>query len=91
MRTLHAGDETAPHDFFTFTHSQISTSVTVTSSLSIPDEDWRRFFEVNVLSGVRLSNAYLEGMKRKNLCRIVFISSESGVQILAEMIHYDTT
>ncbi len=56
-----------------------------------PDEDWRRFFEVNVLSGVRLSRAYLEGMKRKNWGRIVFISSESGVQIPVEMIHYGVT
>ncbi len=57
----------------------------------IPDDDWRHFFEVNVLSGVRLSRAYLPGMKLKNWGRIVFISSESGVQIPAEMIHYGTT
>jgi NAD(P)-dependent dehydrogenase (short-subunit alcohol dehydrogenase family) len=57
----------------------------------IPDDDWLRFFEVNVLSGVRLSRAYLPGMKSKNWGRIVFISSESGVQIPAEMIHYGTT
>ena len=57
----------------------------------IPDEDWRRFFEVNVLSGVRLSRAYLPVMKQKNWGRIVFISSESGVQIPAEMIHYGMT
>jgi NAD(P)-dependent dehydrogenase (short-subunit alcohol dehydrogenase family) len=57
----------------------------------IPDEDWRRFFEVNVLSGVRLSRAYLPGMKKKNWGRIIFISSESGVQIPAEMIHYGMT
>lgn len=57
----------------------------------IPDEDWRRFFEVNVLSGVRLSRAYLPAMKQKNWGRIVFISSESGVQIPAEMIHYGMT
>src|SRR5580704_2533477 len=57
----------------------------------IPDEDWQRFFEVNVLSGVRLSRAYLSGMKRKNWGRIIFISSESGVQIPAEMIHYGMT
>jgi NAD(P)-dependent dehydrogenase (short-subunit alcohol dehydrogenase family) len=43
----------------------------------IPDEDWRRFFEVNVLSGVRLSRAYLPGMKQRNWGRIVFISSET--------------
>ncbi|HKK14311.1 MAG TPA: SDR family oxidoreductase, partial [Gammaproteobacteria bacterium] len=57
----------------------------------ITDEDWRRFFEVNVLSGVRLSRLYLPGMKARNWGRIVFISSESGVQIPAEMIHYGTT
>jgi NAD(P)-dependent dehydrogenase (short-subunit alcohol dehydrogenase family) len=57
----------------------------------IPDEDWRRFFEVNVLSGVRLSRAYLAGMKRHGWGRIVFISSESGVQIPPEMIHYGMT
>lgn len=57
----------------------------------IPDDDWRRFFEVNVLSGVRLSRAYLGGMKQKNWGRIVFISSESGIQIPSEMIHYGMT
>jgi len=57
----------------------------------IPDDDWRRFFEVNVLSGVRLSRAYLPGMKKKNWGRIIFISSESGIQIPAEMIHYGMT
>jgi NAD(P)-dependent dehydrogenase (short-subunit alcohol dehydrogenase family) len=57
----------------------------------IPDSDWQRFFDVNVLSGVRLSRAYLPGMKQKNWGRIVFISSESGVQIPAEMIHYGMT
>ena len=57
----------------------------------IPDGDWRRFFEVNVLSGVRLSRAYLAGMKQKNWGRIVFISSESGIQTPVEMIHYGMT
>ncbi|MBU0601070.1 MAG: SDR family oxidoreductase [Gammaproteobacteria bacterium] len=57
----------------------------------IPDEDWLRFFEVNVLSGVRLARAVLPGMKRRNWGRILFISSESGVQIPAEMIHYGMT
>jgi NAD(P)-dependent dehydrogenase (short-subunit alcohol dehydrogenase family) len=57
----------------------------------IPDSDWQRFFDVNVLSGVRLSRAYLPGMKHENWGRIVFISSESGVQIPAEMIHYGMT
>jgi NAD(P)-dependent dehydrogenase (short-subunit alcohol dehydrogenase family) len=57
----------------------------------ITDEEWMHFFEVNVLSGVRLSRAYLPGMKKRNWGRIVFISSESGVQIPAEMIHYGMT
>jgi NAD(P)-dependent dehydrogenase (short-subunit alcohol dehydrogenase family) len=57
----------------------------------IPDEDWLRFFEVNVMSGVRLSRAYLPKMKSKHWGRIVFISSESGIQIPAEMIHYGMT
>ena len=57
----------------------------------IPDEDWIRFFEVNVLSGVRLARLYLPAMKRKNWGRILFISSESAIQIPAEMIHYGMT
>ncbi len=57
----------------------------------IPDEDWVRFFEVNVLSGVRLSRAYVPGMKSKNWGRVIFVSSESGQSIPAEMIHYGMT
>jgi NAD(P)-dependent dehydrogenase (short-subunit alcohol dehydrogenase family) len=57
----------------------------------IPDDDWRRFFEVNVLSGVRMSRHYIGPMKRKNWGRIVFISSESALQIPKEMIHYGVT
>jgi NAD(P)-dependent dehydrogenase (short-subunit alcohol dehydrogenase family) len=57
----------------------------------IPDEDWLRFFEVNVLSGARLARLVLPGMKRRNWGRILFISSESGVQIPAEMVHYGMT
>ncbi len=57
----------------------------------IPDEDWSRFFEVNVMSGVRLSRAYLAGMLKRNWGRIVFISSESALNIPTEMIHYGTT
>jgi len=55
------------------------------------DEDWEKFYRVNVLSGVRLSRAYLGGMLQRNRGRIVFISSESGVQIPVEMIHYGMT
>lgn len=57
----------------------------------IPDEDWLRFFEINVLSGVRLCRLYLPSMKERKWGRIIFISSESGVQIPAEMIHYGMT
>jgi len=59
--------------------------------LDITDDEWMRFFEVNVLSGVRLARLYLPVMKRKNWGRIIFISSESGVQIPPEMIHYGVT
>lgn len=58
---------------------------------TIPDADWLRLFEVNVMSGVRLSRAYLPGMKQRNWGRIVFISSESAVHIPAEMVHYGMT
>ena len=58
---------------------------------NIPDKDWFRFFEVNVMSGVRLSRHYLPKMKERNWGRILFISSESAVQIPAEMIHYGMT
>lgn len=57
----------------------------------IPDADWTRFFEVNVMSGVRLSRAYMPGMLKRNWGRIVFISSESAINIPSEMIHYGTT
>ena len=57
----------------------------------IPDEDWMRFFEANVMSGVRLSRHYLAGMRERNWGRIIFVSSESAVQIPAEMIHYGMT
>jgi NAD(P)-dependent dehydrogenase (short-subunit alcohol dehydrogenase family) len=57
----------------------------------ISDEDWRHIFEVNVLSGVRLSRAYTSGMKQRNWGRIIFISSESGISTPKEMIHYGMT
>jgi NAD(P)-dependent dehydrogenase (short-subunit alcohol dehydrogenase family) len=59
--------------------------------LEIPDADWFRFFEVNVMSGVRLSRHYLPAMLKNNWGRILFISSESGVQIPVEMMHYGMT
>jgi NAD(P)-dependent dehydrogenase (short-subunit alcohol dehydrogenase family) len=57
----------------------------------ITDEEWLHIFEVNVMSGVRLSRAYLPGMKKQNWGRIIFISSESGISTPAEMIHYGMT
>ncbi|WP_375417119.1 SDR family NAD(P)-dependent oxidoreductase [uncultured Hymenobacter sp.] len=57
----------------------------------ISDEDWVRFFEVNVLSGVRLARQYFPLMLAQDWGRILFISSESALQIPAEMIHYGTT
>jgi NAD(P)-dependent dehydrogenase (short-subunit alcohol dehydrogenase family) len=57
----------------------------------IPDEEWFKFFEVNVMSGVRLSRHHLPRMMKRNWGRIVFISSESAVQIPAEMIQYGMT
>ena len=59
--------------------------------LKIPDSDWLRFFETNVLSGVRLTRHYLPGMLEKNWGRVIFISSESAQQIPTEMIHYGMT
>jgi NAD(P)-dependent dehydrogenase (short-subunit alcohol dehydrogenase family) len=57
----------------------------------IPDADWLRLFEANVMSGVRLSRHYLSGMRKQNWGRILFVSSESAVQIPVEMIHYGMT
>lgn len=57
----------------------------------IPDEDWYRFFEVNVMSGVRLSRHFFQKMLANNWGRIIFISSESSVLIPSEMIHYGMT
>ena len=57
----------------------------------IADADWMRFFETNVMSGIRLSRAYLPGMLKRGWGRIVFVSSESAVQIPSEMIHYGMT
>lgn len=58
---------------------------------SVTDEDWSQYFEVNVMSGVRLSRALLGGMLERNWGRVVFISSESGVNVPADMIHYGMT
>ena len=63
----------------------------VKSFAEITDADWLRFFEVNVLSGVRLARHYIPGMREKNWGRVIFISSESAVNIPVEMIHYGMT
>jgi NAD(P)-dependent dehydrogenase (short-subunit alcohol dehydrogenase family) len=63
----------------------------VKDAFTIPDEDWTRMFETNVLSGVRFTRHYGTRMRDKGFGRIVFISSESGVQIPTEMIHYGFT
>jgi NAD(P)-dependent dehydrogenase (short-subunit alcohol dehydrogenase family) len=58
---------------------------------SITDDDWQRFFDTNVMSGVRMSRHYLPAMVRRGWGRVVFISSESGLHIPPEMIHYGMT
>jgi NAD(P)-dependent dehydrogenase (short-subunit alcohol dehydrogenase family) len=57
----------------------------------VPDAEWERFFAVNVMSGVRLSRAYLPGMQAEGWGRVLFLSSESGLNIPVEMIHYGMT
>jgi NAD(P)-dependent dehydrogenase (short-subunit alcohol dehydrogenase family) len=59
--------------------------------VEIADDDWQRFFDTNVMSGVRLSRHYLPRMVQKGWGRLVFISSESGLNIPADMIHYGMT
>lgn len=58
---------------------------------AISDADWFRFFETNVMSGIRLARHYLTGMLTRNFGRIIFVSSESALQIPVEMIHYGMT
>lgn len=57
----------------------------------IDDDEWFRFFNVNVMSGIRMSRAYLPGMLQRNWGRVVFMSSESALQIPPEMMHYGMT
>jgi NAD(P)-dependent dehydrogenase (short-subunit alcohol dehydrogenase family) len=57
----------------------------------ITDDDWRRYFEINVLSGARLARQYFPGMLKRNWGRVVFISSESGLVTPGEMVHYGMT
>jgi NAD(P)-dependent dehydrogenase (short-subunit alcohol dehydrogenase family) len=57
----------------------------------IPDTEWERFFQTNVMSGVRLSRAYMKGMMTRDWGRVVFLSSESGINIPPDMLHYGFT
>src|SRR4029453_5840739 len=57
----------------------------------ISDDAWQEIFDINVMSGVRLSRALVPGMVERGWGRIIFISSESGVQTPAEMVHYGVT
>ncbi|MET0283606.1 MAG: SDR family oxidoreductase [Polyangiales bacterium] len=59
--------------------------------VDITDDEWQRMFEVNVLSGVRLARGYLPRLKQQGWGRLIFISSESGINVPVEMIHYGTT
>lgn len=59
--------------------------------LEITDEDWLKFHNINLMSGIRLSRAYIDGMLKRNSGRIIFVSSESGVFIPDEMVHYGVT
>ena len=58
---------------------------------AVTDDDWQRYFDVNVMSGVRLSRGLLPGMIERGWGRVIFISSESGVNVPADMVHYGTT
>jgi NAD(P)-dependent dehydrogenase (short-subunit alcohol dehydrogenase family) len=57
----------------------------------ISDEEWGRYYEINVMSGIRLARAYMQGMLKQNWGRIIFISSESALNIPTEMIQYGMT
>ena len=94
-----AGDLSKPEDAETLVRSHANIEILINNLgifepkpfEEIADADWMRFFEVNVLSGVRLARLCLPAMKRANWGRIIFISSESGIQIPPEMIHYGVT
>jgi len=57
----------------------------------LSDDDWQRYFDVNVMSGVRLSRHAIGGMLARGRGRIIFVSSESGVDVPADMTHYGVT
>ncbi|MEA3108799.1 MAG: hypothetical protein QOI88_3404 [Gammaproteobacteria bacterium] len=63
----------------------------IKSFADISDEDWRNYFEINVLSGARLARHYFPGMLKQNWGRIIFISSESALVVPGPMIHYGMT
>jgi NAD(P)-dependent dehydrogenase (short-subunit alcohol dehydrogenase family) len=62
-----------------------------TPALEIDDATWQRYWDVNVMSGIRLSRAYLPGMRERGWGRVQFMASDSAVVIPEEMIHYGVT
>lgn len=91
-----AGDAATARGIVAITHAAGAVDILVNNvgifeikdAFAIPDEDWQRMFETNVMSGVRLTRHYGPRMRDKGFGRIVFVSSESGIQIPTEMIHY---
>ena len=94
-----AADLSKPQGFETIIHESPSVDILVNNLgiyevkkfNDISDDDWLRLFNINVMSGIRLSRHYLPAMLKRNWGRIIFISSESGLQIPVEMIHYGMT
>lgn len=58
---------------------------------TLGDDDWERYFQVNVMSGIRLARHYLPGMLERDYGRIVFVASESAINVPPEMVHYGMT
>ena len=94
-----AGDVSTAEGVAKLTHAVPSVDILVNNAgiygperfFDISDDTWERFFQVNVMSGVRLARHYLRGMLERDRGRIVFISSESALNIPADMIHYGMT
>jgi NAD(P)-dependent dehydrogenase (short-subunit alcohol dehydrogenase family) len=59
--------------------------------VDITDDDWLRFFQINLLGGIRLARHYFPGMLRRNCGRVIFVSSEAGAETHPDMIHYGVT
>lgn len=87
--------EGAEEIFHAITHLDVLVNnagiFTQTPAFEISDEEWRRLFEVNVLSGIRLARHYIPRMAERGWGRVIFISSETAINTPAEMIHYGMT